>query len=351
MKQHKEVDALLSKAQQERRCAVGSTDALRRALKRRYEAGELISPYRNLYALPEYWQGLSACNRSLHIARGLSLLRPRWTFAGVTAADAHGFDHAWKLHNRTVCIADTNGRYAADRIELSKRAGKGSADRRMGAVLGNGAGDEALIDELPRYRLSRLYVPSVSPKLVSGIRATDEVRTLIDCGLILPFRHALSIFDSAARKGVDLGLVRGACKRSRADLAPITKLLNYADPRSENGGESSVRASIIADGFAVPQLQVEICDPARPACRYRVDFLWRLYDGRVIVLEYDGMAKYEDASMTRGRTAKQVLNEQRERDRVLKSAGVTAILHCTYEDAMVTNRLFMMLADAGVPRL
>ena len=49
MKEHKEVSALLQQAKQERRCCYGTSDAQRRALKRRLHAGELVSPYKNLY--------------------------------------------------------------------------------------------------------------------------------------------------------------------------------------------------------------------------------------------------------------------------------------------------------------
>ncbi|NMM98806.1 hypothetical protein [Bifidobacterium olomucense] len=196
-----------------------------------------------------------------------------------------------------------------------------------------------------------MYISSAVAKQVNGIMVTDEIRTLIDCGLSLPFLYALPIFDSAARQGVDMRMVREACKGLRVSLAPIETLLTYVDARSENGGESVVRASIINDGFALPELQIEFCDPAHPTRRYRVDFLWRLHDGRIIVLEYDGMAKYEDFSMTKGRSAKQILNERDERDWALRAAGVTTILHCTYEDAVTTNRLFHMLKDAGVPQI
>lgn len=41
--------------------------------------------------------------------------------------------------------------------------------------------------------------------------------------------------------------------------------LMHADGRSENGGESVVRAIILELGFAEPDLQVEIEDPSTPA--------------------------------------------------------------------------------------
>lgn len=317
---------------------------MRRAFKRRHKAGELLSPCRNLYAPPEYWQGLNVCEQSLHVARGLALLHPDWVFAGLTAADAYGFDHSWNLHDDAVYRVDTFG-YGTDsrnQVHRAPAAHRDQQNRRSGKVAGP--------CEL-QYETRRLYIASTVSKQVNGIMVTDEIRTLVDCGLSMPFLYALPIFDSAARKGVDLGLVSGACKGLHADCGRIETLLQYVDARSENGGESMVRAAIIDYGFAVPDLQVEFCDPRYPARRYRVDFLWRLHDGRMIVLEYDGMAKYEDPNMTQGRTAKRILNERNERDRALCEAGVTTILHCTYEDALVTNGLLHMLKDAGVPQV
>ncbi|NEG55830.1 hypothetical protein [Bifidobacterium platyrrhinorum] len=260
-------------------------------------------------------------------------------FSGLTAADAYGFDHSWGLHDGVVYVADRSGDGIVDRRRIFDRLGNTAGSR------SRHGGDAA------EYGIRRLYMPSITAVRVDGVPVTAAARTLIDCALCIPFRYALPIFDSAARKGVDMRSVKESCKGMHTDRAPIESLLGCVDANSENGGESLVRASLIADGFAVPELQVEICDPSYPARRYRVDFLWRLYDGRMIVLEYDGMAKYEKPSMTRGRTAKQVLREQNDRDRALRAAGVTTILHCTYEDVAFSNGLFMMLRDAGVPRI
>ncbi|MBT1169994.1 hypothetical protein [Bifidobacterium sp. SO4] len=325
MKQHKAVTAAITQAENEQQCAVGTTDSIRRALRRRYLNNELLSPYSNLYARPDYWQTLNECQRSMHVARALSVLHPKWVFAGLTAADAYGYDHSWNLHRRRMFVADTTGRHS--------RSVQGTASTDADA-----------------YRIEHVFMMSVNARLQSGILVTEPARTLTDCAVSLSFAQALPIFDSAARQHMDLQLVADACKRRRVDIAPIRNLLHYVDGSSENGGESQVRAYIIINGFATPLLQVEVNDPLFPARRYRTDFMWRLHDGRVIVLEYDGMAKYADASMTGRRTVKQILREQKERDRALRAAGVTCILHCTYEDTL-SNKLFHMLKDAGVPQI
>lgn len=321
---HREVNAAMASAERERRCITGTTAAMQQALRRRRQSGELVSPYRNLYAPSEYWQGLDDCERSLHVARGLAHLHPTWTFAGLTAADAHGLDHSWRLHaNREVWLMNTACR---------------SWPIRRGAA-----------DQPGRYTLRHVPMRPHPEVREAGLRVTSLARTLVDCGLHLDFCDALALFDAAARRGEDFRDVLQLCAGLHADVNPVRTLIRYADSRSENGGESAVRAQIIIYGFALPELQVVFNDPSYPGRQYRVDFLWRLHDGRVIVLEYDGMAKYREPSMTDRRTVKAVLNDRAERDRALLAAGVTTILHCTYEDALVTGTMYHELRKAGVP--
>ena len=76
MKEHKGVTALLRAAEAERRCAAGRNHAERQALARRAEAGELVSPYSNLYADVSYWKGLTVEQQSLHTIRSLPQRHP-----------------------------------------------------------------------------------------------------------------------------------------------------------------------------------------------------------------------------------------------------------------------------------
>ena len=105
MKHHKAVETLLEVSQQERRCAFGRTKAERSALERRASAQELERVFPGLFVKPDFWKSLNPAEKSAHIARTLGLRHGHWVFAGLTAANLHGFEHQWLLHDGTITIA------------------------------------------------------------------------------------------------------------------------------------------------------------------------------------------------------------------------------------------------------
>ncbi|MBT1173542.1 hypothetical protein JS528_09365 [Bifidobacterium sp. MA2] len=316
MRQHKVVNDLIREAESQRRCLYGADDASRRALHRRLGVGELVAPYPNVYARAEYWRGLNACQQSLHVARALHLMHLKWVFAGLTAIDAYGFDHTWRMHAGELMVADDRGR--GDRTPLAQGA----------------------------YTLRRVFVPAIRPVMVAGIPVTGAARSLVDCASEASFLQALPMFDSAIRRGVDMDEVRAVCRGMRADCTAVERALRYANGKCENGGESMTYGVTVLSGFAVPEFQVEFRTADRT---FRVDFLWRLHDGRIIVLEYDGMRKYSDPSMAGRRSVKQVVGAQLNRDQTLRTLGVTTVLHCDYDDVVAQKPLVRMLSEVGVP--
>lgn len=236
MKEHKEVSALLQQAKQERRCCYGTSDAQRRALKRRLHAGELVSPYKNLYADRTLWNTMTREQQSLQVIRALSAIHPQWVFAGLSAACVYGLQHNYSLHDGTVHIASKSG---------------------------IGGGDEA--------RLNRIYINRIPTRKHNGILLTTPARTLLDCAAF-PFPQALPIYDSALRKSLTtIEEVQSLMIQSVCDEVSVTKLLKYADPLSENGGESLMRGQITELSFGIPLLQVQFMNPDNPAMSYRVD--------------------------------------------------------------------------------
>lgn len=159
MKEHKEVSALLQQAKQERRCCYGTSDAQRRALKRRLHAGELVSPYKNLYADRTLWNTMTREQQSLQVIRALSAIHPQWVFAGLSAACVYGLQHNYSLHDGTVHIASKSG---------------------------IGGGDEA--------RLNRIYINRIPTRKHNGILLTTPARTLLRLrGIPIPTRCPYTI--------------------------------------------------------------------------------------------------------------------------------------------------------------
>ncbi|NMM97471.1 hypothetical protein G1C97_0420 [Bifidobacterium sp. DSM 109959] len=303
-------------AEHERRCAIGDGKALSDALRRRVQAGEIVSPYPNLFASALYWASLNAEERSLHSIRALSKLHPKWVFAGLSAACVYGYEHSYMLHDGTVHIACTGG--------ITKRDSK---------------------------RLHRVYMSSI-PRWRSGdILITSPARTLIDCAA-LPFDRALAVYDSALRYGhVSKTDVSTLMIQTNCDDQAVKKLLVHANSMRENGGESWAYAHIIELGYAEPLFQITFDNPNNYAMPYRVDFCWKLADGRIIVAEYDGVAKYADTSNPHRANLKAKIAYERRREQHLKEQGVTTVVHLFSETVDDKQLLDATLMNAGVPKI
>ncbi|PWG62265.1 hypothetical protein DF196_12430 [Bifidobacterium callitrichidarum] len=321
MKTHKAVASLLQQARSEQRCAYSRVPAEQLAMQRRAKTGELIHVYRgvpSLYAPSGYWNDLTPPERTLHIAKALGLAHPQWVFGGLAAASAYGFEHQWCLHDDSVSIMTAN---------------HGSRQQ--------------------HHQLKRVYMPDAQSTAFkdpsTGLLLASPAHTVIECARAYGFRFALPIFDSAFAKGLTVEQVTTACGRMRADVLPILKLLRHVNPKSENGGESFARGTMIEEGFTPPRIQVPVRDPQTGA-DYRVDFVWRLDGGRVVVAEYDGTRKYVDPAMTGNRGIQEMIAKERERDAGLQRAGAAEVVHFTYEDAMERTPLTMKLLRAGIPQ-
>lgn len=322
MKTHKAVASLISAAQNELRCVYSRNEAEQTALRRRAQSGELLKVYDgipSLYANTAYWDGLTPPERTLHMARALAQEHPQWVFGGLVAVSAYGFEHQWHLHDDCITIVTSD---------------HGSRQCHQ--------------------RLRHVYMPDMNnPKThheASGLSLISPARTLVEAAIDLDFRFALPIFDSALAKGITKEEIAADCVQWRINYARVFRLLRYANERSENGGESLARGTIIEDRFLTPRIQVTVTDP-QTNTEYRVDFVWKLDDGRVIVAEYDGTQKYVDPAMTDNRSIQEVVAKERARDEGLKRAGATEIVHFTYADVIERTPLRVKLIKAGVPQM
>lgn len=321
MRTHRTVTKLMADAQRAGRCAYSRNTAEQAALRRRAKAGDFTCVYPgipSLYAETVYWNGLNPPERTMHIARTLAQAHRTWVFGGLVAAVAYGFEHQWCLHDGSVTIATSNhGTHRPDR------------------------------------HLKRVYVPKTAAARIeheeTGLFLLPPAMTLLDCAGSHEFRFSLPFFDSAFAKGITAEDVLDAIGRMHADPRSALRLLRHVNAKSENGGESLARGTMIEERFLTPRLQVPVRDPQTGA-EYRADFVWTLTDGATVVGEYDGTRKYIDPDMTDNRNIQEIVARERCRDEALKRAGAREIVHFNYDDVMRRTPLTMKLLKAGIPR-
>ena len=137
--------------------------------------------------------------------------------------------------------------------------------------------------------------------------------------------------------------------RGRRGVRGAMRVAALADARAESGGESIARWTMLEAGFEPPELQVWIEDPVEPGTWFRVDFLWLLPDGSVIIGEMDGRQKTERPELMGGRSAVRVLQDERLRESHL-SALRPAVVRFGYDVARDPVLLGSLLDSFGVPR-
>lgn len=318
------VEYQLSIAESEQSCLVAFRPAERRALARRVNEDEgsdegLVTPFPGMYARRSTWKELEPDEQALWVVNGAAALHPRWAFCNVSAALVYGLGVAWdslgKLH-----VASTSSNRAAS-TEL----------------------------------VERHYVSHPVLRKIEGVLVTDLMDTVFDCLRTLPRGQALAIADSAlARMGGDAqGLVEklAASYRGYKGVAKALDVAALADARSENPGESIARETMISLGYAVPDLQFEIPDPLESYKTYRVDFAWLDDGGAPLVFgELDGYRKTANAKYMGGRSAEQVLADERRRESRITAYGVP-VARFSLAEAKNAYRLDAILDRFGVPRV
>jgi hypothetical protein len=200
--------------------------------------------------------------------------------------------------------------------------------------------------------LSRHHLPACKTEIVQGILVTCPERTIVDVLCGLDFADGLAAADSFLRA---TGLTRRDLGRIVDDYPRLHGIRQarqtavHADGRSENGGESKARATILRLGYASPELQVEIDDPIERDRKYRVDFLWERPDGRLVAGELDGRQKYSDPQMTQGKSSVAVMAQERLRESRIAATGVM-VMRFSFQDTL-NDQWFSHILDAfGIPK-
>lgn len=309
---------LFDVAERNRRLAYANTRSEAKALERARAAGEAVEVSRGYYARASSATGMPARALSLWLVRAMSARHPDWVFSSFSAALVHGLQVSQNLLNEVHLAMDEHG-------------------------------NRLIRDPVIKCHVVR----TLEFDLVDGIRVTPLAQTLLDCLCQADFARGLAIADSALHWGlIDEARLRGYVKRfgfRRRGVQTARKVVRWMDGRSENGGESMARAVMIDLGFELPELQVEIEDPMEPGRICRVDFYWKLPDGRVVIGELDGKCKYVLEGAQGLAPAIERLSHERRREAHINLTGAK-VLRFSFSEAMDASYMRCLLASAGVPR-
>lgn len=143
----------------------------------------------------------------------------------------------------------------------------------------------------PKHALVKAHVArELRPQDVmslDGVQVTTPLRTAADLARHLPRADALVAVDAflhldlVSQDDLYRSLIRW---KKRPGIRQAYEILEYADPRSQSGGESRTRLRLIDAGLPRPELQIPVVD-AFGKTRYFLDLGWRHWR---LALEYDG---------------------------------------------------------------
>jgi hypothetical protein len=170
-----------------------------------------------------------------------------------------------------------------------------------------------------RVHLHVTQLPDESVTLVDGMAVTDLTRTVVDLARTTPFECAVVAADAAlASRGTTRSRLIG-CLR---DMGPgpgtrrASRVVAFADGRSESVGESRSRVLMQRLGLPVPQLQLTVRRPDGSLVG-RSDFGWP--DTRTLG-EFDGRVKY-GRLLRPGQQPGDAVFEEKRREDELRDCG------------------------------
>ncbi|MDR7083135.1 hypothetical protein J2X01_002428 [Arthrobacter ginsengisoli] len=289
-----------------------------RRLARQAEAGELRRLRQGVYVRAEAWDALQHWERyTLLIHAAASTLRSRTVFCRQSAAALSDIPVLGKRHPVHACTSDAGGGRS--------RAG-----------------------------VRRHFVDPESLQIEErqGLLVTSRARTVLDLAAFGSFEQAVAAVDHVirpARNGppvLNLELLEAGITGNYTAAATrrILTALEFGDPASGSPGESLSRAMMHRLGFKAPLLQHEIRD-ARGLVGF-TDFEWP-EDG--LSGEFDGLAKYRDSSYLNGRTAADVVIEEKRREDRIRATG-RRVIRWTWSELASLERFAAFLDAKGVPR-
>lgn len=184
---------------------------------------------------------------------------------------------------------------------------------------------------------------------VGSFLCTSPARTALDISLTRTFAEGVVVADHVFRRypgaREDFDDMLAMIGRRARGVRKAARVSRFADERSESPGESWSRVVIAELGFRVPELQSEVRHRGR--LLGRVDFEWR---ERGIVGEFDGEWKYRSAEARAGKTAEDIVVEEKDRENRIRRVR-SDFVRWTWGDLRERTQLALLLSHAGVPRV
>lgn len=251
-----------------------------------HRAGKLLRLRRGAYVSAD---GLDPVGRQrLMIEAAREVLRTDAVLSHASAAVWWGLDVPWGILD--------------DRVHITRGPGGGSLRPRLATHTGP--------------------VPEGQAVVVDGMRVTTVARTTLDVARSAPFREAVALTDHVLRRhGGErlrekvLGLAAEA--KGRHGVPAARRVLEFADPRAESGGESASRVVLAAAGLPRPVLQFEVYDDLGDLIG-RSDFGWPEWG---TLGEFDGRVKYGELAAGRDEHPGEVVFREKIREDRLRAAG------------------------------
>jgi hypothetical protein len=157
---------------------------------------------------------------------------------------------------------------------------------------------------------------------IDGMRVTPLAQTVVDIARVGRFPTAVAMGDAALWRAAHPGDAEGLAGVTRDEIeecwrlldgrrgfARARRVLDFVDGRANRPGESLSRTTMEAIGAPAPELQHVVFGPT--GRRYELDFYWPQFN---VGAEFDGRAKYTDARYLAGRTAEQVVYDEKLRE-------------------------------------
>jgi hypothetical protein len=202
------------------------------------------------------------------------------------------------------------------------------------------------------YRKHASWHPELRVERRGELLVTDLRRTLVEFACSSSFVGAVTALDWAFRTHGDSSqspiakaeLIECADELEvRRGRRQLVRAIEFADGLAESPGESLSRVIIHQLGFPAPTLQESFFD--RHGFIGRVDFWWPEQN---LIGEFDGVAKYIRDEYTRGRSAADIVVEEKAREDRLRAVG-PSVTRWGWQFAGTPQRLFEQLHRAGLP--